>query len=51
MNKFKGVLVLVFIFVISIPSFGNEYMIVRKKNKWISAVEQQVTDQTVRSGL
>ena len=40
MNKIKGVLVLVLVFVLSVPCFGSEVAIVRKKNKWISSVEQ-----------
>jgi len=40
MNKIKGVLVLALVFVLAAPCFGGEAAIKRKKNKWISCVEQ-----------
>jgi hypothetical protein len=40
MNKIKAALVLVFVCAVSVPSFGSEAAIKRKKNKWVSAVEQ-----------
>jgi len=45
MNKVKGVLVLAFIFVLFSLCFGSDFAIKRKKNKWISSVDQQITDQ------
>ena len=40
MNKIKGVLVLALVFVLSTPCFGSEVVIKRKKNKWLSSMEQ-----------
>jgi len=40
MNMIKKVLVLVFVSALLFPCFGSEVMIKRKKNKWISSVEQ-----------
>jgi len=40
MNKIKGVLVLACIFAVCVSCFGTDVMIKRKKNKWISFVEQ-----------
>jgi len=53
MNKIKGVLVLALVFVLSTPCFGSEVMIKRKKNKWISSVEQteQTTSEQPTAGM
>jgi len=53
MNKIKGVLVLALVFVLSVPCFGNEVVIKRKKNKWISAVveKEQTMPEQLTTGL
>ena len=47
MNKLKGVLLLVFVYVVVFPCFGNGVVIKRKKNKWISSYEQQTSIEPV----
>jgi len=43
MNKIRGVLGMAFVFAVYISCIGTDVMIKRKKNKWISAVEQPAT--------
>ena len=45
MNTVKGVLVLALVFALSVPCFGSEVVIKRKKNKWISVVDQETFNQ------
>ncbi|MDR1524864.1 MAG: hypothetical protein LBS79_06375 [Tannerella sp.] len=39
MKSVKGILLLVFVFAITVPCFGSNVAIKRKKNKWLYSEE------------
>jgi hypothetical protein len=44
MNKVKSILAVALVFVMSIPCFGSDITIKRKKGKWNYTVEQKAAE-------